>query len=179
MFFKKILVGIASMAIILGLFVGCGTVAAEDAYVTLDINPSIDLTVNNKDVVIDANALNEDGDLLLLELDLIGEDLEDAIGLIIDKAIDLGFIDIEDAETLVSVSAIATTAEYGETIRNRVMEHVNNAFQDRGMMGKAVVKTQSSGTIAEANELGTTPEKLNLAKKACELDDELTLTRIR
>ncbi|MFH0993088.1 MAG: hypothetical protein V1761_01925 [bacterium] len=175
MLFKKMLVGVASLVISLGLFVGCGTVAAEDAYVTLDINPSIDLTVNGKDVVLDANALNEDGDLLLLELDLIGEDLEDAIAMIIDKAIDLGFIDIEAAETLVSVSAIATTAEYGETIRNRVMEQVNAAFQERAMMGKAVAKTQSGSTIAEAADLGTTPEKLNLAKKACELDDELTL----
>ncbi len=175
MLVKKMLIGITSLVIFLGLFVSCGTVAAEDAYVTLDINPSIDLTVNTKDIVIDANALNEDGDLLLLELDLIGETLEDAIGMIIDKAIDLGFIDIEAAETLVSVSAIATTAEYGETIRNRVMEHVDNAFMDRAMMGKAVAKTQSGSTIAEANELATTPEKLTLAKKACELDDELTI----
>jgi len=175
MLYKKIFIGIASIAILAGLIIGCGTVSADDAYVTLDINPSIDLTVNGKDKVIDANALNEDGELLLLELDLVGENVDDAIALIIDEAINLGFIDIESAETLVSVSAISTTAELGETVRNKIMEHVNNAFKDRGMMGKAVEKAFDGSTVALAGALGVSPAQYNLAMKACELVDDIAI----
>ncbi|MFA5007548.1 MAG: hypothetical protein WC509_08845, partial [Candidatus Izemoplasmatales bacterium] len=140
MLFKKSIIGFAMAAILIGLFVGCGTVSADDTYVTLDINPSIDLTVSGNDKVLDANALNEDGEVLLLELDLIGETSADALEMIIDKAIELGFIDIEAAEAVVSVSTISENAELGETVRTRVKESIDEAFMNRGMMGKAMDK---------------------------------------
>jgi hypothetical protein len=171
----KLFIGLAMFTMMVLVVLGCNSVAAEEAYVTIDINPSIDLTVNNKDKVIDANALNEDGETLLLELDLIGLSYEDAIELILDKAIDLGFIDVDSTETVVSVSAIGETAEFGETIRNKVMTKINEAFQERAMMGKAVQKAADESTVAQAGQLGTSPEKLNLAKRACEMDDTLAL----
>jgi hypothetical protein len=171
----KLMIGLSMIALMGAVTLGCNTVAAEEAYVTIDINPSIDLTVNEKDKVIDANALNEDGELLLLELDLIGESYDDAIEMILDKAIDLGFIYVESVETLVSISAIGETEEFGETVRNKFMNKINEAFQERAMMGKAVQKAADDSTVAQAGQLGTTPEKLNLAKRACELDDTLTL----
>jgi len=171
----KLLIGLAMIAMMAIVALGCNTVAAEEAYVTIDINPSIDLTVNDKDKVVDANALNEDGELLLLELDLIGKSYDEAIELILDKAIDLGFIDIESVETVVSVSAVGESAEFGETVRTKVMNKINEAFEERAMMGKAVQKAADESTVAQAGQLGTTPEKLNLAQRACELDDTLVL----
>ncbi|MDP3130688.1 MAG: hypothetical protein Q8N15_05060 [Bacillota bacterium] len=175
MYLKKVFTTIALTAIAIGLFISCGSVSAEDTYVTLDINPSIDLTISGNDKVLDANALNEDGELLLLELDLIGETSADAIEMIIDKAIDLGFIDIEAAETLVSVSTISANAELGETVRTRIKEHIDEAFMNRGMMGKAVEKAFDGSTVAQAGALGVAPAQYNLAKRACELDDTLTI----
>jgi hypothetical protein len=171
----KWLLGLAFVAIItIGVW-GCTAVEAKEAYLTIDINPSIDLTVNGRDKVIDAGALNEDGEILLADLDLIGKSYAEAIELIIDKAIDLGFIDVEAAETLVSVSSISENAEFGETVRNKVMNKVNDSFQERAMMGKAVQKAASESNVAEAGQYGVTPEKLNLAKRLCELDDTVAL----
>jgi hypothetical protein len=175
MLFKKFFIGIASIAILATLLFACGTVSADDTYVTIDINPSIDLIVSGADKVLAANPLNEDGEMLLLDLDLVGEKSEDAIALIIDEAIDLGFIDIEAEETVVSVSAVSTTAELGETVRNRIMEQVNTAFAERAMMGKAVAKTEDASTVAAADALGVSPALYRLAAKVCELDDAVTM----
>jgi len=150
-------------------------VSADDTYVTLDINPSVELIVTPKEKVIYANPLNEDGELLLADLDLIGLDLEEAIDLIIEEAINLGFIDLAAEETLVSVSAISQNNTYGELIRNRVKENVNKAFLNRAMMGRAEDKGFTPEFILEAEGYGVTPGFLFLAKKAVEVSDELLL----
>ena len=159
-----------------GLVAGCQatTVSADDSYVTLDINPSIELIVTPKEKVIYANPLNEDGELLLLEIDIIGLDLEEATEFIIDKAIELGFIDVDSEEVYVSVSTINMQAQIGETIQNRVKEAVNEAFKNRAMMGKAVDKDFGSGYVEEANSFGVTPGFYRLAQSAVSNSD-LTL----
>jgi hypothetical protein len=140
----------------------------------LDINPSIELIVTPKEKVIYANPLNEDGELLLLEIDIIGLDLEEATEIIIDKAIELGFIDVDSEEVYVSVSTINMQAQIGETIQNRVKEAVNEAFKNRAMMGKAVDKDFGSGYVEEANSFGVTPGFYRLAQSAVSNSD-LTL----
>lgn len=159
-----------------GLVAGCQatTVSADDSYVTLDINPSIELIVTPKEKVIYANPLNKDGELLLLEIDIIGLDLEEATEIIIDKAIELGFIDVDSEEVYVSVSTINMQAQIGETIQNRVKEAVNEAFKNRAMMGKAVDKDFGSGYVEEAHSFGVTPGFYRLAQSAVSNSD-LTL----
>lgn len=174
--FKFVLSFIAIFALV-GIIVGCTTSAqAEDSYVTLDINPSVELIVSPRDKVIYANPLNEDAEILLVDLDLIGMDLEDAIDLIIETSIELGYISAdEDTETYVSVSAINQDAELQERIKNRVKEHVNNAFQNKGLMGRAQDKGYQPEFIEEAEGYGVTPGFLFLAKEAVELSDGLLL----
>ena len=174
--FKFILSFIAIFALV-GIIVGCTTSAqAEDSYVTLDINPSVELIVSPRDKVIYANPLNEDAEILLVDLDLIGMDLEDAIDLIIETSIELGYISAdEDIETYVSVSAINADAQVQERVQNKVKEHVNNAFQNKGLMGKAQDKGYQPEFIEEAESYGVTPGFLFLAKEAVELSDGLLL----
>jgi len=174
--FKFILSFIAIFALV-GIIVGCTTSAqAEDSYVTLDINPSVELIVSPRDKVIYANPLNEDAEILLVDLDLIGMDLEDAIDLIIETSIELGYISAdEDTETYVSVSAINADAQVQERVQNKVKEHVNNAFQNKGLMGKAQDKGYQPEFIEEAESYGVTPGFLFLAKEAVELSDGLLL----
>ena len=159
-----------------GLVAGCQatSVSADDSYVTLDINPSIELIVTPKEKVIYANPLNEDAELLLLEIDVIGLYIDEATDLIIETAIAMGYIDVESDEVYVSVSTINMEAAIGEKIQNRVKEAVNEAFKNRAMMGKAVDKDFGSGYVDEANSYGVTPGFYRLAQSAV-LNSDLTL----
>jgi hypothetical protein len=155
--------------------IGCTEVSANDTYVTLDINPSIELIVNRRDKVIYANALNEDGEVLLATLDLIGMKVEDAIDLIIETATNLGYIDPEAEETYVSVTAISKDTAFGDQVRDRIKEHINNAFAKRYMMGKAQDKAFTPEFVAEAESYGVTPGFLFMVKSALVADDELLI----
>jgi len=149
--------------------------AQDDTYVTLDINPSVELIVNRREVVVYANPLNEDGEVLLAEIDVIGLDLDEAIDLIIQTAIELGYIDIDAEETIVSVTAVANDPELGDKIRDRVKEHVNEAFMNRGMKGRGEDKGFTPEFLAEAESYGVTPGFLRLAQSAVIVSDGLLL----
>ncbi len=159
------------------VIVGCtGSVSgADDTYVTIDINPSVELIVSPREKVLYANPLNEDGEVLLANLDLIGLPLEDAIDLIIAESISLGFIDVDSEETIVSVSTISGDLEVGERIRERVKESFNNSFMKRAMMGRAEDKGFTPEFLAEAESYGVTPGFLALAKSVVEVDDTILL----
>lgn len=171
---------IFSFVILLGAVVflaSCATSsnAQEDTYLTLDINPSIELIITPREKVVYANPLNEDGEILLVELNLIGMQLDDAMDLIIETAIELGYIDVDAEETFVQVSAVNKNTEIGDKIRERAKEHINNAFKNRMMMGRAEDKGFTPEFLAEAESYGVTPGFLFLAQKAVIASDELLL----
>ncbi|MCD4826802.1 MAG: hypothetical protein K8Q99_03380 [Acholeplasmataceae bacterium] len=163
---------------VVATMIGCETAlqAEELSYVTIDINPSVELIVSPNDKVIEANALNEDAEVLLSELDLIGMDLEVAIDLIIQTSIELGYISVdEDVETFVEVSTISCDEAIRNQIHEKVKEQINLAFQKRGMLGRSQEKTFDQAFIDEAASYGVTPEFLFLAYKVVELDDTYTI----
>lgn len=56
------------------------------AYVSIDINPSVELGLNRRSIVVEANGLNEAGQQLLQETDVIGRHVEAATAELIKQA---------------------------------------------------------------------------------------------
>jgi hypothetical protein len=151
---------------------------ATDTYVTLDINPSVELIVTPGDRVIYANALNEDGVVLLADLELVGKKIDVAVTLIIDKSIELGFIVEGDDETIVSVSTISENNKMGELMKEKIKTRINGALNDKKVHGHAEDKPDNGyqpSFILEARLHNVSPGYLFLAKKAVYVDGELTL----
>lgn len=173
----RIVFSFVLLTLLIGVIVGCAapSVSADDSYVTIDINPSIELIVSPRERVIAANPLNEDGEALLLEVSLVGKLLEDAMDLIIEKAIELGYIDVDSEEVFVSVATVNRDDNLGLKMQNRVKEAVNEAFKNRGMMGKGVDKAFTPDFVKEASDLGVTPGFLRLIQSVMAEDDELLL----
>jgi acid stress-induced BolA-like protein IbaG/YrbA len=165
----------------IGIFTlfACGTVSASDAYVTVDINPSIELIVTPKEKVIYANALNEDAEVLLSNITVVGLYLEEAMDLIIETAISLGFIDVEAEEGVeISVTTVSKMSQIRERIQERIKEHVNKAFEKRAMLGRAVDKEYIQEFLNEAENLGVTPGFLRLVKSVLIVTDEYTIEEL-
>ena len=73
------------------------------AVVTMDINPSVSLSLNKMGKVIKAEGINEDGKKLLEDNKLKGKSLENAIENISDLVIDNGYFSNENNHILVNV----------------------------------------------------------------------------
>jgi len=162
---SKLFMSLFTVFTLVVVMVACsGSISASETYVTVDINPSVELVINQREKVIYVNALNEDAEVLLLDLDLIGLDVDDAMDLIIEKSIALGYIDVDAEETIVSVSTASNT-ELGLKVREMVKNAINNAFMNRAMMGKAVDKAFSEEFLDEAKKIAATYKEAFLAER--------------
>ncbi|QOR34231.1 anti-sigma factor domain-containing protein [Clostridium sp. 'deep sea'] len=108
------------------------------ALVTVDINPSIKVSVNSANKVIKVEALNEDGKNLDLS-SIIGIDVDEAIETIVSKARIGGFINNEDLEddfvliTMIPVEKKMKVAEIEDLIHKKIgksdeLQNVNIAM---------------------------------------------------
>lgn len=110
---KKKLIAIITLCLSLILampfFYGCGgngNQAVATSFVSLDINPSIELTLDNNNKVVSVRGTNEDGQVLLYgEANFVGKDVETVIQEITDLAIEHGYISQDNKVVNTSVSA--------------------------------------------------------------------------
>lgn len=171
---SKILLTIFTLILTFVVLVGCNTTAKAESYVILDINPSVELVLNDNNQVQYANALNDDAKVLLENIELENKDMEEAVEIIIDESTNLGYIDPEAEETVVEVTTV-TEDEDEEKLNERIRSHVDKTFMDRGMRGIGKKKAMTADIIAEAKELGVAPGFLRLIKITQEINPDLTM----
>lgn len=103
---------IPAIAILVSCQVGTSdTTVFEDenlAYATLSINPSVALTLNEQKQVATATALNADGEMIMLNLQLEGKTLDEAVEDIIDETVDLDFINEETPDPVVETDVLSS-----------------------------------------------------------------------
>lgn len=105
-----ILPGIKKAMLRLGvplLLVAAGNYAAFTEQVAttilLDVNPSIEMTVNKIDEVIEVKALNEDAETVIEDMDFEGVDVDVAMHVIVGSMVRNGYIDEAKNAVLVTV----------------------------------------------------------------------------
>ena len=103
---------IPAIALLVSCQVGTSdTTVLEDenlAYATLSINPSVALMLNEQKQVATATALNADGEMIMLNLQLEGKTLDEDVEDIIDETIDLDFINEETPDPVVETDVLSS-----------------------------------------------------------------------
>jgi|GEM_PF-2692934 len=91
------------------------------AYISVDINPSIELGINYQGKVIEATGLNEDGVRLLQNLDLANLPANKAVELITNEAVKENYITQDKENTvLITVSGKKKTPEQAKDLEQQV-----------------------------------------------------------
>lgn len=107
------------------------TGATQDSYVSIDINPSIELIVSKDNKVVSIYATNDDARVLLAgEETFVGVDLDEAVERILDLCVEYEYLTEDNSDVQVSVSSpdgenIATKIEANVT---KVVEETSKGF---------------------------------------------------
>ena len=103
------------------------------AFVTVDINPSIEITLDENGVVATVYGANEDGQVLLYgEVEvLVGMSYEDAIDYITDLAVKLGYLDAETGT--INTSVVADDLEFAEEVQSKLGERIKATATENGI----------------------------------------------
>ena len=89
----------------------------------IDVNPSIELTVNKKEKVLDVIANNSDANIILEGMDLKGSDINVAINALIGSMVKNGYIDELANSILISVDS--DNAAESEALRQKIVAELN------------------------------------------------------
>jgi hypothetical protein len=128
----KIWVLAASIALLLfsyGFYTVFLSVPPAVANITLHVNPAIRLSISEENTVVDSAGLDEQGKLLLTELDLRGQEVQEALRIITDTLHKSGLLKPE-SRILVALTPIDDKiAEHdmellAQTVRNTLIKHL-------------------------------------------------------
>lgn len=144
------------------------------AYVSLDINPSVELSINTFNQVVSAEAYNEDGQKVLEGTKLININIDKAVETLISNAISDGYVK-EDGSSGIEITTSSDKENVANKVDESVKEAANGALEDNNV--EATVETEKVALERrdEARKLGITPGKLNLIQKLQELDPTITV----
>lgn len=143
------------------------------SYVTLDINPSIELAVDENDTVVDAVTLNEDADIAYTDLKLVDKSVDDAATAIIDEAVNLGYItEISDTNS-VNVTTYTEDETERANLNKKVVDKLNAHFETRKIYALVVENGLDDELKAKADSYGIPYGKMLLVARAMKLDSTL------
>ncbi len=167
----------ACLVLAIGL---CGGLYYQNNFVVssvvdIDVNPSIEITTNRKDKVIDVSAVNEEAEEILDGMSLKNVDLNVAVNAIIGSMVQKGYL-TTDEENNILVSVYSEDAETATYVRNLVLVDINDSLESNQVeafiINQTVESSSEAKTFAEENQisLGKAVLVLNLAAKDSSLD---------
>lgn len=163
----------AAFVLILGSAFGFGTYRLNHvvaATVSLDVNPSVELTANRSDRILQVTANNADGQVILGDMDLTGSDLDVAVNALIGSMVRNGYINELANSILVSVDTDdpARSAE----LQTRLTDEINSLLQTEAFSGSVLSQTiaQDHALQSTADQYGITLGKAQLIQQIIDQD---------
>lgn len=152
----------AAAVIVLG--VGAWAYFTPYSYVSLDVNPSIEYSVNRFDRVLSATAVNNDGETILSNLDLNNKTIDEAVKETVDQISQNGYFEGTDPGGIV-ISTSSQNQEDAQQLAQDLQTTAQEETKDAATPVEVQAISVGLARVQEARTLGTTPGKLNLVQK--------------
>lgn len=111
----------------------------EMSRVTVDINPSIELIVDEEQKVVAVSALNDDGSIIIAGEAIVGKSVEDAVNLIVNVSTETGYLvkgEVEATADTVKIS-VSGDSEYAKKLNDKLQESTNKFLEKNGINATA------------------------------------------
>lgn len=176
---KKLYILISGIVVvILIVFITLWIYFKPFVFVSIDVNPSVELSVNKFGRVIDVEAKNDQGLEILeeIEKDLKNETIEDAVTSVIDVLINEGYFNIEDTADII-VAAYSKDIQDADALIVKLKELIKNKIESEGYFARIDGITVGREVFEEAEDMGVSPGKLDLIQDVIENSSNQGSTR--
>ena len=143
-------------------------VAEAATIVCIDVNPSIELSVNKQDKVVAAVALNEDAQKVLSGMNLKNVDLDTALNAIMGALLKHGYLD--EVYNAVNICVEENDTERATELGEKVSSEISSIFDENDLIGgvNTQLLSKDDETKKLADSYGISVGKLNLAQQVAE-----------
>lgn len=164
----------AALVLCLGGFVLYDRQPEVCAIVGLDVNPSMELSLDSNDRVIDATAVNEDGEKILSDLDFKGSDVTVAGNAIVGILLTRGYL--TDTSNSILISVRGSDEVRSKAIEEKLTADLNGFLENStitaAILGQYVEEDEGIISFANANRISE--GKAWLIRELTDKDSRLT-----
>lgn len=164
---KKLSALAASAAAFVILGTGIWAYASPYTYVSVDVNPSIEFSVNRFDRVIHVKAVNDDGENILKEVtlgDLKNKTIKEALVSTVDQIDQAGYFGEVTKGGIIIATSCSNTKKAKE-LADELKQAATQTTQENGDTVNVEAFSVALERVEEAKKHGVTPGKLNLVEK--------------
>ena len=129
-------------------------------YVSLDVNPGVNMLVNYFERVIGVEAVNEDAVAVLEGLDLKNKKVDEAITEAVESMTEEGYLSDDDGEIL--IASISKNNVKAERLAGKLKGAVEEEIEDNGVRAEISAGALGYEMVQQAKELNITPGKYNI-----------------
>lgn len=147
-------------------------------YITVSINPEVEIGLNADNEVVEVININDDADILTSDLDIIGLELEDALEMIMDENIETGYIDEYSEENGVIVTVVNEDEDDRLDLEERVMTKIQSHLDENKISAVLAAVKLSDELKAETTTYEISNGKMLLVEKAVTVNPELEKTTL-
>lgn len=149
----------ASAAAVLVFFIGLGglvfTFTTPYSYVNLDINPSVEMTVNRFDYIIQVKGMNPDGDALLSKGSVLYKSLQAGVGILLERLDQEGYLPSDSPSTLV-LTIVSEDQRKIDRFDQTISEAISQKLNHQSKVDVYVIHTDlQTHTDAEKHNLSS------------------------
>lgn len=130
---------------------------AVESRIMLDVNPSLSITVNARERVIDVTALNADAQAIVGSMDLKGTQLEVAVNALVGSMLQNGYLG--ELQNAILVSVENNDAAKSAELQARITASINGLFPS-STLEPAVL----SQTVAESDDLTALAQQYGISE---------------
>ncbi|MDO4267898.1 MAG: hypothetical protein Q4C73_05445, partial [Eubacteriales bacterium] len=146
-----------------------------DSVIGLDVNPSLELSINRKQRVLKASPLNTEAEDILEDMDLKGVELNVAVNAVVGAMVTHGYFHELDNAVLVTVSN--DSVRRAAALRASVVEDIERTLDENQVQAvvydQQVIEKDEMKTLAE--EYGISYGKAYFLKELIDQNDALTM----
>lgn len=149
-----------------------------ESVVYMDVNPSVKLGVSETNIVVTADALNEDAEGVMASLELEGKPLDEAAQELVGALAEGDYL--TSAQNSVLISVDGSTPERSEGLEASLTASVSSAMGELGLTAAVLTQDVSGSETAQelSSELGVSEGKAALIEKMTGQIDGVTASSL-
>ncbi len=162
------ILGVVVLLAVVGYLVFMKNNTEGYSYVLLKINPEVELGVDAENIVREVTPLNEDADVLLSDMELLGKPIEDAAEEIIDSTVEIGQL-----QNTIELTVMNALEETRLQLENKIKTKIEARIQEKNYNATLTVKGVTEEMKESADNYDISYGKILLISKAIEMNSDL------
>ncbi len=123
------------------------------AFVSMDINPSVEMVLDRREYVCEAKGLNAAGEILLSRAMVVGRPLEEAINTLLTRAVQSSYL-LPSQNNVVLTTITTKNGQEPALQPGKIYQTIVESLQSTGVPAEVVVETAAPEIRRQARKLG-------------------------